>query len=238
MVSRCDFDLHFPNDWWHWGPFMGLLAICASWNLALYTSPLLNSADQHLTSNTRCLISRAEWNRKSNTPFTKYGISFLFSVEPDPPRNLILEVKHQEDQKPYLWLKWFPPAQVDVRSGWLTLQYEIRLKPEKQNEWEVSQPRAFGRNHVLWQRLNPCYGEQVIPPNSWASCGCPPDAEVEGPSPLPRGWWGASSPRAHPFFALDSLFHQVSKPPPSGYPRSRHLWEYFNSTEWEGKISV
>ena len=46
-------------------------------------------------------------------------------------------------------MKWYPPTLVDVRSGWLTLQYEIRLKPEKATEWEVSQLEAFGKNQVL-----------------------------------------------------------------------------------------
>lgn len=67
------------------------------------------------------------------------SMGFLSSVEPDPPMNLTLELKHPEDQKPFLWVKWRPPAQVDIRSGWLTLQYEVRLKPEKADEWEVSQ---------------------------------------------------------------------------------------------------
>lgn len=65
-------------------------------------------------------------------------VSFLSTVEPDPPVNLTLEVKRPEDRKPYLWIKWLPPTLVDVRSGWLTLQYEVRLKPEKAAEWEVS----------------------------------------------------------------------------------------------------
>lgn len=80
------------------------------------------------------------------------GFFFLPTVEPDPPVNLTLELKQPEDQKLYLWIKWFPPTLVDVRSGWLILQYEIRLKPEKATEWEVSQPEAFGKNHVFWQR--------------------------------------------------------------------------------------
>ena len=63
--------------------------------------------------------------------------------------NLTLELKQPEDKKPYLWMKWYPPTLVDVRSGWLTLQYEIRLKPKKATEWEVSQLEAFGKGQVL-----------------------------------------------------------------------------------------
>ncbi|KAM5264411.1 prolactin receptor [Ctenodactylus gundi] len=58
-------------------------------------------------------------------------------VEPNTPQNLTLEIKQPEDRKPYLWIKWFPPTMADIKSGWLTLQYEIRLKTEKEAEWET-----------------------------------------------------------------------------------------------------
>lgn len=107
-------------------------------------------------------------------------MEFLSTVEPDPPVNLTLELKKPEDQKPYLWIKWLPPTLVDVRSGWLTLQYEIRLQPEKTAEWEVSQREAFGRNHVLRQRGSPANENRssllfIGPP-----C-CLPDADVTHP---------------------------------------------------------
>lgn len=83
---------------------------------------------------------------------TKDGVSFISAVEPEPPANLTLELKHPEDRKPYLWIKWSPPTMTDVKSGWFIIQYEIRLKPEKATDWEVSQLETFGRNCVLWQR--------------------------------------------------------------------------------------
>ena len=30
VISHCAFDFHFPDDWWYWAPFHGLLAICIS----------------------------------------------------------------------------------------------------------------------------------------------------------------------------------------------------------------
>jgi hypothetical protein len=70
--------------------------------------------------------------------------------------NLTLDIKRPEDRKPYLWIKWSPPTLVDIRSGWLILQYEIRLKPEKAAEWEVSESnRRFLKEPCPVARINP-----------------------------------------------------------------------------------
>ncbi|XP_006875449.1 PREDICTED: prolactin receptor isoform X2 [Chrysochloris asiatica] len=92
----------------------------------------------------------------------------LLNVEPDPPVNLTLEVKQPEDRKSYLWIKWLPPTLVDVRSGWLTLLYEIRLKPEKAVEWEThfaGQQTQFkilslypGQKYLVQVRCKPDHG--------------------------------------------------------------------------------
>lgn len=95
-------------------------------------------------------------------------VDVTYIVEPDPPENLTLEVKQPEDRKPYLLVKWFPPTLVDVRSGWLTLQYEIRLKPETAAEWEThfaGQQTQFkilslypGQKYLVQVRCKPDHG--------------------------------------------------------------------------------
>ncbi|XP_058420237.1 prolactin receptor isoform X2 [Diceros bicornis minor] len=95
-------------------------------------------------------------------------VDVTYIVEPDPPVNLTLELKQPEDRKPYLWMKWLPPTLVDVRSGWLTLQYEIRLKPEKSAEWEIhfaGQQTQFkilslypGQKYLVQVRCKPDHG--------------------------------------------------------------------------------
>ncbi|XP_023370764.1 prolactin receptor isoform X2 [Otolemur garnettii] len=95
-------------------------------------------------------------------------VDVTYIVEPDPPANLTLELKQPEDKIPYLWMKWFPPTLVDVRSGWLTLQYEIRLKPEKAPEWEIhfagqqTQFKIFslhqGQKYLVQVRCKPDHG--------------------------------------------------------------------------------
>lgn len=69
----------------------------------------------------------------------KLKMSFISTVEPEPPRNLTLEVRQLKDKKTYLWIKWSPPNITDVKTGWFTMEYEVRLKSEGADEWEVSQ---------------------------------------------------------------------------------------------------
>ncbi|NXD74359.1 PRLR protein, partial [Eolophus roseicapillus] len=69
-----------------------------------------------------------------NTPLK---ISFILTVQPDPPVNITLELKKSVNRKPYLILTWSPPPLADVRSGWLTLEYELRLKLQEGEEWET-----------------------------------------------------------------------------------------------------
>ncbi|XP_008934652.1 PREDICTED: prolactin receptor isoform X2 [Merops nubicus] len=64
-------------------------------------------------------------------------VDVTYIVQPDPPVNVTLELKKPINRKPYLVLTWSPPPLADVRSGWLTLEYELRLKPEEGEEWET-----------------------------------------------------------------------------------------------------
>nr|XP_056704224.1 prolactin receptor [Euleptes europaea] len=64
-----------------------------------------------------------------------YYVDVAYIVQPNPPVNLSLEWVDQDSGK-YLLLNWAAPPRADVRSGWLTLEYELRTKPEKGQEWE------------------------------------------------------------------------------------------------------
>ncbi|OCT98792.1 hypothetical protein XELAEV_18011026mg [Xenopus laevis] len=62
------------------------------------------------------------------------SVDTTYIVETYPPTNLSLTV---EDGHHDLLVKWHPPDMADVQSGWLTLKYEVRLKEEKEQEWEA-----------------------------------------------------------------------------------------------------
>uniref|UniRef100_A0A8D2J6L2 Prolactin receptor n=1 Tax=Varanus komodoensis TaxID=61221 RepID=A0A8D2J6L2_VARKO len=56
-------------------------------------------------------------------------------VQPYPPENLTLEFEKKVYGE-YLLLNWTAPSLGDVRSGWLTFEYELQIKPEEGQEWE------------------------------------------------------------------------------------------------------
>ncbi|XP_048224319.1 prolactin receptor [Perognathus longimembris pacificus] len=122
-------------------------------------------------------------NRWGSSASEPHYVDVTYIVEPDPPVNLTLEVRQPEDRKPYLWIKWLPPTLVDVRSGWLTLQYEIRLKPEKAAEWEThfaGQQTQFkilslysGQKYLIQVRCKPDHG-------FWSEWG--PESSIQIPS--------------------------------------------------------
>lgn len=195
-ISKCrSTEKETFSCWWKPGPDGGLptnytLTYHKEGNSFTYECPDYKSSGpnscyfdkKHTSIWTIYVITVKATNQMGSNSSDPHYVDVTYIVEPDPPRNLILEVKHEEDQKPYLWLKWFPPAQVDVRSGWLTLQYEIRLKPEKQNEWEVhfaGQQTQFkilslhpGKKYLVQVRCKPDHG-------FWSEWG--PEGSIEIP---------------------------------------------------------
>nr|KAF6355804.1 prolactin receptor [Myotis myotis] len=181
-ISKCrSTEKETFSCWWKPGPDGGLptnytLTYRKEGNPFIYECPDYKTSGpnscyfdkKHTSIWTMYVITVNATNQMGSNSSDPHYVDVTYIVEPDPPINLILEVKHPEDQKPYLWIKWFPPAQVDVRSGWLTLQYEIRLKPEKANEWEVhftgqqTQFKIFslypGKKYLVQVRCKPDHG--------------------------------------------------------------------------------
>ncbi|TMS08314.1 Prolactin receptor [Larimichthys crocea] len=63
-------------------------------------------------------------------------IDVVYIVKPNPPERLAVTV--EEDKSwPFLRVSWEPPHKADTRSGWITLMYEIRVKLEQENKWEM-----------------------------------------------------------------------------------------------------
>lgn len=57
-------------------------------------------------------------------------------VKPNPPEKLTVVIM-EDNSYPFLRVSWEPPLKADTRSGWITLIYEIRVKLEGRNDWEV-----------------------------------------------------------------------------------------------------
>uniref|UniRef100_A0A8C6WC21 Prolactin receptor n=2 Tax=Nannospalax galili TaxID=1026970 RepID=A0A8C6WC21_NANGA len=107
-------------------------------------------------------------NQMGTTASEPLYVDVTYIVEPEPPRNLSLEVKWPKDRKPYLLIRWSPPNITDLRSGWFTMEYEIRLKSEETDEWEIhfagqqTQFKIFslypGQKYFVQTRCKPDHG--------------------------------------------------------------------------------
>ncbi|XP_015231908.1 PREDICTED: prolactin receptor isoform X1 [Cyprinodon variegatus] len=63
-------------------------------------------------------------------------IDVVYIVMPNPPEEVTVTVI-EDTNWPFLRVSWEPPEKADTRSGWITLIYELRIKLENEDEWEV-----------------------------------------------------------------------------------------------------
>uniref|UniRef100_A0A671MIV8 Prolactin receptor n=1 Tax=Sinocyclocheilus anshuiensis TaxID=1608454 RepID=A0A671MIV8_9TELE len=63
-------------------------------------------------------------------------VDVVYIVQPNTPENVTAVVVHDE-QGPFVRVSWEKPRTADTRSGWITLLYQLRVKQEKDKEWEV-----------------------------------------------------------------------------------------------------
>ncbi|XP_029018653.1 prolactin receptor b isoform X2 [Betta splendens] len=56
-------------------------------------------------------------------------------VKPNSPENVTLVVE-QRDNSQCLDVRWKPPHNIDTKSGWATIKYEVRIKEEDRNLWK------------------------------------------------------------------------------------------------------
>uniref|UniRef100_H3C7D3 Prolactin receptor n=2 Tax=Tetraodon nigroviridis TaxID=99883 RepID=H3C7D3_TETNG len=75
-------------------------------------------------------------NELGSTFSDSVDIDVVYIVKPNPPENLTVVIM-EDNSYPYLRVSWEPPHKADTRSGWITLIYEIRVKLEGRNDWEV-----------------------------------------------------------------------------------------------------
>ncbi|XP_078531061.1 prolactin receptor-like [Lissotriton helveticus] len=61
-------------------------------------------------------------------------VDVAYIVQLRPPLNVTLSII---DDPPHLLVKWSPPSEADVKSGWVTIEYEVQFKSKKAKEWET-----------------------------------------------------------------------------------------------------
>nr|XP_028605036.1 prolactin receptor [Podarcis muralis] len=98
-----------------------------------------------------------ETNEMGSISSQPYYVDVANIVQPDPPENLSLEFEKKVYGK-YLLLNWSPPSLGDIRSGWLTLEYELHIKPEGGQEWE----KIFVGQRTTYKMFSVNPGERYV----------------------------------------------------------------------------
>uniref|UniRef100_A0A3P9M839 Prolactin receptor n=1 Tax=Oryzias latipes TaxID=8090 RepID=A0A3P9M839_ORYLA len=75
-------------------------------------------------------------NALGNATSDTLSIDVMNVVRPYPPKNVILQVKQSNDN-PYLFIGWQSPLNKTKTYGWVTIKYQLRVRPEKSKEWKI-----------------------------------------------------------------------------------------------------
>ncbi|XP_067884855.1 prolactin receptor-like [Heterodontus francisci] len=62
-------------------------------------------------------------------------IDVTYIVQPEPPSNVSLQLRVAQE-KSFILVQWSAPVMADTQSGWITLKYNLRLKPKALTKWE------------------------------------------------------------------------------------------------------
>ncbi|KAM8827482.1 prolactin receptor a [Spinachia spinachia] len=94
-------------------------------------------------------------------------IDVVYIVKPNPPEKVTVSVTEDKGW-PFLRVSWEPPRMADTRSGWITLIYELRVRLEEEDDWEVhlaGQQKMFnifslrsGGEYLVEVRCKPDHG--------------------------------------------------------------------------------
>ncbi|XP_060917436.1 prolactin receptor a [Labrus mixtus] len=94
-------------------------------------------------------------------------IDVVYIVKPNHPEMVTVTVMEDKGW-PFLRVSWEPPHKADTRSGWITLIYELRVKLEEENDWEMhlaGQQKMFnifslrsGGTYLVQVRCKPDHG--------------------------------------------------------------------------------
>ncbi|XP_053337163.1 prolactin receptor b [Clarias gariepinus] len=135
--------------WWEPGSTGGLTTTYRLFYRKEGSEKVYECPDYHRSGNNSCFFDKAHtsiwifysitvmaFNNYGNTSSEPVEVDVMDIVQPHSPGNMTLALMGVKDN-PYFLVKWEAPHDIDTRSGWVTLSYEVRVKQEQVSDWEV-----------------------------------------------------------------------------------------------------
>ncbi|XP_054468225.1 prolactin receptor a [Anoplopoma fimbria] len=166
--------------WWEPGSDGGLHTTYALYYRKETSEKVYECPDYRTAGDNSCFFNKnhtAIWvlynitvvatNAKGQAFSDPWEIDVVNIVKPHPPEKVTVTVL--EDKRwPFLRVSWEPPHKADTRSGWITLIYELRVRLEEENDWEMhvaGQQKMFnifspqsGGKYLVEVRCKPDHG--------------------------------------------------------------------------------
>ncbi|XP_059213287.1 prolactin receptor a [Centropristis striata] len=166
--------------WWEPGSDGGLPTTHALYYRKESSETVYECPDYHTAGENSCFFNKNDtsiWVNYNITVVATNALGSAFSdpvdidvvyiVKPNPPEKLAVTVMEDKGW-PFLRVSWEPPHKADTRSGWITLIYELRVKLEEEDDWEVhlaGQQKMFnvfslrsGGTYLVEVRCKPDHG--------------------------------------------------------------------------------
>lgn len=159
--------------WWKPGPDGGLPTTYALFYLKDNSDILYECPDYHTAGKNSCFFNKNEtsvWvnynitvvatNEIGRTFSDSVDVDVAYIVQPHTPENVTVTVMEDKGW-PFLRVSWESPHKADIRSGWITLVYELRSKMEGEEEWEEHFPGQQKTFNMFSIRSGSSYEVQV-----------------------------------------------------------------------------
>ncbi|XP_041826667.1 prolactin receptor a [Melanotaenia boesemani] len=166
--------------WWEPGSDGGLPTTYALYYRKENYETVYECPDYHTAGENSCFFNKNDtsiWvnynitvvatNALGSTFSDPVDIDVVYIVKPNPPEKVAVAVL-EDKSWPFLRVSWEPPHKADTRSGWITLIYELRIKLEGEDEWEMhlaGQQKVFnifslrsGGTYLVQVRCKPDHG--------------------------------------------------------------------------------
>ncbi|XP_075956923.1 prolactin receptor a [Anarhichas minor] len=166
--------------WWKPGSDGGMPTTHALYYRKESSETVYECPDYHTAGENSCFFNKKDtsiWVNYNITVVATNALGRAFSdpveidvvyiVKPNPPEKVTVTVMEDKGW-PFLRVSWEPPHKADTRSGWITLIYELRVKLEEENDWEMhlaGQQKMFnifslrsGGKYLVEVRCKPDHG--------------------------------------------------------------------------------